>query len=855
MKKKILGIFVCTLLIATAVLPVMGTIENGKITMVNNTTLNANIVDEEFTETEECRYDEEVFLNESFDGTFPPDGWSTDDFVQSDSNQAGGTSPEAKLCWTYITENYSYLKSKPIDTSDTSTLSLEFKSFIDDYMGEYTCTVLARADTSGPWTDVTPWFNPISGDVGPDTYSIEITCQIGPATEIMFEFDGPYWNFNYWYIDDVMLIGNRTGCLVINATFQPVQVVYQDDPKYGDDMDTSKPCMLKAGLDMVAGKNTYLFGYPYENRSWINITVCNNRFEFDASFVFTKNISGEEDIVINETKVVPIKMGTHVYSFKAPRPGKPFQWDVWAGNEQSKTGYIVLSMKPDNTLPCKGKICSPHKCLKVKLQVRVNKTHNLRVLFLPFTFEDGPAFPPDFTTEAGKKKFNDWIREELRPWWIGIYPVRERGVTPIYWNWNKIENISIWNKSQIPWRKVWVHDLASFQALNDSEKNQVWAKFGKLSVLAACYKDMYDRVVFWLPREVVNGSDGLAYPCEPNSNYRYGVMVSWTTWDGKPLRDCTPAHEIGHTYGLDDNYNWSRKYWGDPGIGYWVNIRGRDVLWDQATTRDLMGYTNALWGDKNKTWIKKPNYKDLLQRFTEYDDPEVLLISGFIDNKDNVELNPWYRMDEGHIDIEWGTTGDYIVRAYDNNKALLDETGFNVNFVLSEDYVGEMVVDYTIFAFRVEYLNDLHRIDIIKKSTGEILASRTRSLNSPQVTITKPSSGESIKPGLYEIKWTGTDLDGDDLFYNVYLSDDSDTWFPLDLEIEEESCTADFSTLQKGDYQLAVLVTDGWNTAEDIVDFSIKKARSRNILVNNPIWRLINQFPLLRLLLQRLGLQ
>ena len=192
----------------------------------------------------------------------------------------------------------------------------------------------------------------------------------------------------------------------------------------------------------------------------------------------------------------------------------------------------------------------------------------------------------------------------------------------------------------------------------------------------------YDRVVFMLPPQVVvfngNPADGLAVRSGPNGNYKHGVLVNWN------MRDCTPAHEVGHTYGLDDNYDWPIGKWGDPGIGYWVNKK-IDVLNNPATTRDLMGYTNALWGATNKTWIGKDNYKDLSQRFNLYRDPEVLLISGFIDKDDNIELNPWYKIDEGFIDIEWGATGDYLLKAYDEQGALLDTTGFNVNFDFSQD--------------------------------------------------------------------------------------------------------------------------------------------------------------------------
>ncbi|MCK4365664.1 MAG: hypothetical protein KAW45_06410 [Thermoplasmatales archaeon] len=145
-----------------------------------------------------------VFLDEDFT-TWLPDGWSTDDFTQSFTNYAGGTSPEAQQYWLDIVGDNSYLNSKPVDTASASALSLEFKSYIDDYTGGYSCYVWIRSDPSDPWTDVTPWSNPITSDIPAGTYSIDITDDIGSGTQVMFEFDGPANNIDRWCIDDVKI--------------------------------------------------------------------------------------------------------------------------------------------------------------------------------------------------------------------------------------------------------------------------------------------------------------------------------------------------------------------------------------------------------------------------------------------------------------------------------------------------------------------------------------------------------------------------------------------------------------------------------------------------------------------------
>jgi hypothetical protein len=138
-------------------------------------------------------------LDEDFSGSWLPSGWTQEEageWSQSSTNNAGGTSPEAHLHFSDISGNYSYLDSTPVDTSGMSSLTLEFKSYINDYCGgypsDYDCKVYTRADAGDGWTDVTPWSNPISGNVGPDTYTVDISSDIGSATQVRFEFSGFY---------------------------------------------------------------------------------------------------------------------------------------------------------------------------------------------------------------------------------------------------------------------------------------------------------------------------------------------------------------------------------------------------------------------------------------------------------------------------------------------------------------------------------------------------------------------------------------------------------------------------------------------------------------------------------------
>ncbi len=141
-------------------------------------------------------------LIEDFSGEFPPEGWETDDWTQSHSNNAGGEAPEANVNWGDAVDGSAYLESPMVNTTEADELILEFYSYIDDAEGGYNAEVLVRSSPDEEWEDVTPWNNPVDGDVGPAHYEVNITEHIGTGTQIQFYVDDD-WEFNDWFVNDV----------------------------------------------------------------------------------------------------------------------------------------------------------------------------------------------------------------------------------------------------------------------------------------------------------------------------------------------------------------------------------------------------------------------------------------------------------------------------------------------------------------------------------------------------------------------------------------------------------------------------------------------------------------------------
>jgi len=170
-----------------------------------------------FNVSESYKFTTEHFtVCEDFSLYFPalPSGWTQEEpneWRVSPTDHAGGVTPEARLYWYQIHGDYSYLQSKPVDTSNVSSLKLSFNQYIDDYRyggHDYFCRVYTRANSSDVWTLVAEWdMDLIKKDVGPQLETFDISCDIGTGTQIKFEFEGDDYDINYWYIDDVCFDG------------------------------------------------------------------------------------------------------------------------------------------------------------------------------------------------------------------------------------------------------------------------------------------------------------------------------------------------------------------------------------------------------------------------------------------------------------------------------------------------------------------------------------------------------------------------------------------------------------------------------------------------------------------------
>jgi len=556
--------------------------------------------------------------------------------------------------------------------------------------------------------------------------------------------------------------------IVVKALFQPVQVVWQSDPVYGEDIEflpTEPNFEWNAKLPMVLRKNTLLFGWPYNNRSVIRVDVAN--YYLQPKQVRIQFLVDETEIYLSTVYTVPAGSPPApgeeqnvprilTVNITAPIPSNPFQF--------ATTGPHVIRVRTIVTPSSNEAIC----------HVTVIETRNLRLYYVGLRFpgDPNPSLTPDYS-----RAVTDFI--------LGTYPVAEDRIESN----TRYETVSVasitWNNIEYRIAELDLEDEDTGRIVRDYIRNYL-ARFGWLAGTVST--PYWDRVVAIVPRDWSDHFDddwfGLAILCGSSPT----VFV-------EENRIATVAHEVGHTYSLGDEYPANPR-----ALGYWVN---------NHADRDL----TSIMGNAAERWIDKPDYRYLLERFRILGGSEILGVSGYIFRNGSVIMEPWYRFSGGAADAVLGSVGNYSVVLLDREASILSRIGFNISFQESVDYVSFVTVNFAPFAFRVPFIPDTRLIQI-RNATDHVLASRSVTQGFPAIRIVSPTQDEALAPaGNYNVRWDASDPDDDVLTYSTFLSSDlGQTWLPLVLDIRTNYYALNLTDLEPGQrYLVGVLASDGVN--------------------------------------------
>ena len=172
-----------------------------------------------------------VLMQESFDGTTLPAGWSVDahqnNWSVSATANAGGTPNEMHLAWSPEFNGMTRLVSPALDMTGYSEVVFSFKHALDNYQGSNTIGVATSSDGGTTWNQV--WSQGYSTS---SSWTVNVsvnTPDMGqPNVQFCIFFNGNSYNINDWFFDDVRIFTLENLDVAVTGTSVPELVQVGD---------------------------------------------------------------------------------------------------------------------------------------------------------------------------------------------------------------------------------------------------------------------------------------------------------------------------------------------------------------------------------------------------------------------------------------------------------------------------------------------------------------------------------------------------------------------------------------------------------------------------------------------------
>jgi len=187
-----------------------------------------------------------------------------------------------------------------------------------------------------------------------------------------------------------------------------------------------------------------------------------------------------------------------------------------------------------------------------------------------------------------------------------------------------------------------------------------------------------------------------------------------------------------------------------------------------------------------------------------------------------VTLENWYVLPEGQVDEL--QPGPYSFIYLDESGQTIFEQSFDISFTY--DYgSGSGATDRAPFVFTIPYVAGTAKINV--SYNGAILTEKVVSAHSPTIQVITPNGGEVFRDQ-FMIQWVAQDTDNDLLTYTLLFSRDLGlNWEVIAGNLTSTEFPWDVSRLPAGsEYLIKVIVTDGFNTADDASDAAFNIVRN-----------------------------
>ena len=233
-----------------------------------------------------------ILIQESFDGTTLPAGWSIDahnsNWSVSATSNAGGLANEMKLDWSPQFNGISRLISPAVDLTGVSSVVFSFKHALDNYSGSNTIGIATTSDGGTTWNQA--WSQGYSTSSSWEVTEEISTPDMGQANvQFCLFFNGNSYNINDWYFDDIFVFTLENLDLGITALTVPDNVA--------------------SGLNQIGMK---VFNYGAES-----VTSLQATYEIEGMEPVT------EEFVVN----IP-SLGSEVVTFSTPALLRPDTYNL-----------------------------------------------------------------------------------------------------------------------------------------------------------------------------------------------------------------------------------------------------------------------------------------------------------------------------------------------------------------------------------------------------------------------------------------------------------------------------------------------------------------------------------------------
>lgn len=178
----------------------------------------------------------QTVLNEEFSGTvWPPTGWSiinqSSNWARSQSNNAGGTAPEARMSWSPQFNGVTRLVSPELNLVGKTQVIVKFRHNVDHYSANFQIGLATRSGGAlGIWNNI--WTQTVNTSVMAEQkiFVVENSDVNTSDFQICLFFNGNSYNINYWYIDNVEInlvneLDAAMGSISVPEVFAGVQTV------------------------------------------------------------------------------------------------------------------------------------------------------------------------------------------------------------------------------------------------------------------------------------------------------------------------------------------------------------------------------------------------------------------------------------------------------------------------------------------------------------------------------------------------------------------------------------------------------------------------------------------------------